>query len=93
MGFTVGEFVNPDVLIRREWLRQTMLMPDVDAILIDYELPNSLSGAEYRLLRLSSRRRGSCRVSVVGIDRQPCGKARERRCSSVTIIQSEIRKQ
>jgi hypothetical protein len=32
--------LNPDVLIRREkWLRQTMLMPDVDAILIDYSTP------------------------------------------------------
>jgi hypothetical protein len=29
--------LNPDVLVRREkWLRQTMLNPDVDAILIDY---------------------------------------------------------
>jgi hypothetical protein len=32
--------LNPDVLIRREkWLRQTMLMPDVDAILVDYTTP------------------------------------------------------
>jgi hypothetical protein len=34
--------LNPDVLIRREkWLRQTMLMPDVDAILIDYSTPEN----------------------------------------------------
>jgi hypothetical protein len=32
--------LNPDVLFRREkWLRQTMLMPDVDAILVDYTTP------------------------------------------------------
>jgi hypothetical protein len=34
--------LNPDVLIRREkWLRQTMLMPDIDAILIDYSTPEN----------------------------------------------------